>query len=286
MRLVKSYPFISFVILSYLLTWGIGIPMTLLEPSSIPPNPFDISQIGAIGPAVASLVVIYVNAGKDGLRSFIRQLTKWRIGAIWYLVILLVPLIWSGFLPSIVIHLMQYKSLPPLAGPSYGAPSWKYAGWFLLYILIIGGGQEEIGWRGYLLPHLQLKHNAVISSLVTGIIWSFWHLPFFFIPGSSLLGTPFVGYLIQLTLISFVLTWLYNNTESILACILYHTWMNFTGAYLQVGSYTSLSALATLVCQLGILIVIISVYGPKSFRRDRHIHTQNLDESPLAPKIE
>ena len=40
---------------------------------------------------------------------------------------------------------------------------------------------EEIGWRGYLLPRLSGRVGLPAASLIVGVIWACWHLPFFFI---------------------------------------------------------------------------------------------------------
>lgn len=40
--------------------------------------------------------------------------------------------------------------------------------------VLIGVIGEEIGWRGFLLPTLLLKMNALKSSLILGILWSFF----------------------------------------------------------------------------------------------------------------
>jgi membrane protease YdiL (CAAX protease family) len=260
-----------FIILAYAITWAIGIPLSINTPPGAEPDPFDISQLGALGPAIAGMILIYRERGKGGLQEFFRRITKWRIGKTWYLAILLVPLIWLGIVPSVAVYALQHGSLPSFLGPSYGVPGWKDAWWFFLFIMVIGGGQEEPGWRGYLLPELQTKHNAVVSSLIVGAIWSTWHLPFLFIPGSSLYGIPFLPYLIQLTALSFIFTWIYNNTGSILACILYHTWSNFAAAYLMVDIADPLYGLLTLFGQLVVVLLIIVIFGPKQLSRKQNI---------------
>jgi membrane protease YdiL (CAAX protease family) len=43
---------------------------------------------------------------------------------------------------------------------------------------------EELGWRGFALPRLQVGRNALAASLVVGTVWGTYHLPLF------LLGSP------------------------------------------------------------------------------------------------
>ena len=83
-------------------------------------------------------------------------------------------------------------------------------------VLVIGGGLEEPGWRGFALPRLQEHHTPVKATLILGVVWGIWHLPLY--------GPAFVGPL----LFVFFYTWLYNRTGSVLLCILLHA--SFTPA--------------------------------------------------------
>ena len=39
---------------------------------------------------------------------------------------------------------------------------------------------EEFAWRGYLTPRLEALHaNPFVSSIVTGVIWTSWHIPYY-----------------------------------------------------------------------------------------------------------
>jgi membrane protease YdiL (CAAX protease family) len=264
-----------FLILAFGITWIVGIPLAIKNQPGSEPNPFEISQIGALGPAIAALILIYRENGTHGLKEFWRKITNWRFSLSWYLGIILIPLIMSGVLPTIILFFIRYGSPPPFLGPLHGAPTWKNAWWFFLFIVVIGGGQEELGWRGYLLPKLQIQSNALVSSLIIGVIWTLWHVPFLFIPGSALYGAPLIGYLIQLTLLSLILTWIYNNTDSILACILYHAWTNFTGAYLMVDVTDTIYGLLTLGTQVLVILLIILIYKPKRLSK-RPVRVDNL----------
>jgi membrane protease YdiL (CAAX protease family) len=36
---------------------------------------------------------------------------------------------------------------------------------------------EELGWRGYLVPHLTSAYGFTAAAIVSGLIWSLWHYP-------------------------------------------------------------------------------------------------------------
>jgi uncharacterized protein len=36
---------------------------------------------------------------------------------------------------------------------------------------------EEIGWRGFLVPHLAQRYSFTATALITGIVWALWHYP-------------------------------------------------------------------------------------------------------------
>ena len=96
-----------------------------------------------------------------------------------------------------------------------------FAGQFLL-----GGGLEEAGWRGYLLPCFHKKYNIVISSISVSIIWVLWHLPYFFISGSMQANGNFYMYAIIGIITGFILSANYLLTRSVLLCMLFHSWQN------------------------------------------------------------
>lgn len=92
--------------------------------------------------------------------------------------------------------------------------------------ILFGGGMEEGGWRGYLQPAFERKMHTIVSVLLVGIIWTLWHLPYFFLPGEFASGGNFIMYAITATATAFTLTAIYKLTGSILLCIMFHSWQN------------------------------------------------------------
>lgn len=95
----------------------------------------------------------------------------------------------------------------------------------------IGGGNEELGWRGTLQPLLEqlmtknLKHKTlafIVSTLLTGIIWAVWHAPLWFVVGSTQQSIPFFLFALSCIILSFWLACLYRRTESVFYCMLLH----------------------------------------------------------------
>lgn len=94
----------------------------------------------------------------------------------------------------------------------------------LVYIqaVFIYGGNEELGWRGYLQPKLEKKFSFGVSSIFTGLIWSVWHLPLWFVDGASQQSINFGLFLILGVFLSFWLGALYRVTKNTFCCALLH----------------------------------------------------------------
>ncbi len=92
--------------------------------------------------------------------------------------------------------------------------------------VLLGGGMEEGGWRGYLQPALEQKVHITISVILVGLVWAIWHLPYFFLPDRFLSGSNFPVYIITTIATAYTLTAIYKLTGSVLLCTLFHGWQN------------------------------------------------------------
>ena len=98
----------------------------------------------------------------------------------------------------------------------------------LVIALFFGSLSEELGWRGFALGRLQSTQNAFVSSIILGVIWFCWHLPLFFVNGTTqkLWGfgsVGFFGFFLFLMASTFIITWAYNrNRKSLLSAVLIH----------------------------------------------------------------
>ncbi|MFO0985386.1 MAG: CPBP family intramembrane glutamic endopeptidase, partial [Planctomycetota bacterium] len=105
-------------------------------------------------------------------------------------------------------------------------PLRSWGGWpHYLYGAVIGEGLigaalfEEIGWRGFALPHLQRRCSALVSSLIIGLVWALWHFPNFVAFTPSMLA----AFVPKLMALSLIFTWVYNSTGgSLFAVVLLH----------------------------------------------------------------
>ena len=159
---------------------------------------------GGLGPPVAAVVVTRRTGGS--VRSLLRGLTVWRVPVRYYAFALGLPaalfavtngvlaLLGRGVDPGLLLD-----RVPGILGT-------------FLIVATVGGGLEEIGWRGHALPELERRHSPVVATLLVGLAWGVWHVPLY--------GTP-AAVVVPLVL-AFFYTWLYNRTGSILLCLLLH----------------------------------------------------------------
>lgn len=92
--------------------------------------------------------------------------------------------------------------------------------------MLLGGGMEEGGWRGYLQPAFEEKVHITVSVIIVAFVWALWHLPYFFLPNTFHTGSSFLMYMATTTATAFTLTAIYKLTGSVLVCTLFHGWQN------------------------------------------------------------
>jgi membrane protease YdiL (CAAX protease family) len=140
--------------------------------------------LGVYGPAIGAIITALYFDGSKGVVELLGKLLLWRAPLKNYLFIILFPpvflatglLLYSYFFGNIGnFDSAAVRSIPKI----------------LFASLLAGPLGEELGWRGWLLPHIQKHHSAATSSLIIG--------PLLFLPETKndgkliyLLSTPFI----------------------------------------------------------------------------------------------
>ena len=267
--LIRWYPLITFFVLACALSWW---PWILYS--------FDLlaNPIVGFGPFLAALVVLALTEGKSGVGGLLRRMVRWRVGLRWYAVALLLPIVVTLTAAALNVFLLGAQRTSSVA---------ELGGWstllqtFFLWLLIPGlsGTWEEPGFRGYALPRLQAGRSALLASLILGVLWAFWHLPFV-VTGEDIWIDAFL-FPIEW---SIVFTWLFNNANgSVLIVMLFHNMNNsfssgFVGQMFS-GADSVKQAWLRLGLWLVVAIVVCVVYGPEHLSREHR-----KQEEPVQPE--
>lgn len=262
--IVKKYPAISMLVLAMFFGTApaLAVATGLLSPAW--------SQLGALSASLAAVVLVVVEGRKGGLRELLGRALIWRVDLRWWAFALFFAIV-----PSVAaLYLYDLLGGPPVDWSGL-QPLYTVVPLFI-FLTIAAGIGEEFGWRGFLLPRLQARHNALVSGLIVGAAWATWHIPMFFIEGTSQyeqgLEAGFLpamlGYSAFVIASSIQFTWLFNNTRgSVLLAAVMHGASNTWGAYIDVyrghfGGILTFMALSVLVS-----IVIVLVAGPRDLSR-------------------
>lgn len=215
---------IMFVLLTYGFSWGIVIPTSFLT-SSVPIQ-FAAVAIGAFGPIFAGTVLVW-RSGQN-IRIWVKDMLTWRISNRWYFAAIGIPLaaiavqstVYAIFVGDLQMSVLPQRTLMLLG-------SFPIA-------LLVTGGNEEIGWRGYMLPQLQQKYSALFASIAVGIVWLIWHLPsdilLTAIGGGVVWSPGRIAMRLAVIPLAIILTWLYNSSRgSVLLAMIFHAGWNSFG---------------------------------------------------------
>lgn len=114
-------------------------------------------------------------------------------------------------------------------GTPNGTPWYMLPLGFLIMIPFVGIA-EETGWRGFLQPAFEERLKFPFSVLLTASIWYVWHLDLWLDPTSNHYGDSLIGFGITIFIWAFALAALYKATKSVLACAIYHSFIDALGA--------------------------------------------------------
>ena len=273
---IKKYAIVSYYILALLLGTGI----TYLVVQRVLPSGFIL--LAATGASLAGIIITGIADGREGLQLLFGRLLIWRVGIGWWLFAVL-------FL-GVAVLVGLY--LNPLFGGeaadfSNMQPLYQIVPMFIIFVITAGLG-EELGWTGFLTPRLQARYSALVSSLIRGVLWGFWHIPLFLFSGldhPSLADFPYSGWVSQkgflVAMGAFILinqipwsifyTWIFNSTRGslLLVAILHGSevwvayWWLSTGV--DTNNFDNYWAYGGVMVVTAIIIVLAA--GPKNLSR-------------------
>jgi membrane protease YdiL (CAAX protease family) len=238
---LKSHPVLSFYALAFAITWGTILIVVGVGPNAILATKEQYSTMMAflypmmlVGPSVAGILLTGLLYGRAGLREFGSRLTRWRVGARWYaLALLTAPLSMAATLLALSLRSPEYL-------PSIFATTDKAT---LLLMGIVGGLAagifEELGWTGFVIPKLRLRHGVLATGLFVGVMWGVWHILVNVLAGNTMTGALSLAIYLPATLFVLLvgwmpayrvlMVWVYERTNgSLLVAMLMHASLTFS----------------------------------------------------------
>lgn len=272
---LKRHSLIAGIFLIFLLTWPIDFANASLLPFKVP---YIVSITFGWGIIFASLIMTGLTLGKNGVIDLLKRFLIWRVRWTWYLAaFLLYPTI---FLSAVLINavwtqtpidfsgVLAYK----IFGASAKLPAFILP--FFLFDFLTNG--EEMGWRGYVLPRLQTRYSALVSSLILGMLWAFWHLPRYLVPGHVSL---FALLIIKVLADAVIYTWLYNNTHgSLLLTTILHAAGNTVGVFLPIANTQSgehIDVYVTAIVFLILTAIVVTITRSKQPSQTASVRVQS-----------
>ena len=269
-RLARRHPTATFFVLTYAVSWGLWLPAVLGAEGPLRRALF---VAGIFGPAGAGIGT--TGLAGERVRCWLHAAFLPRAPARWWAVAVAVPITLT----------LAASAAYALAG---GAVDWtllpaRFAAYAptLAVAAVVGGGQEELGWRGFALPRLEARFGPVGGTLVLGGVWALWHLPVVattadfqhglgvgaLLPVLGLTALSVVGY-------AFVLTWVFNRTGSVLVAALLHGGFNTAnGALVPLAdgavagaAYEGLSVTMTLALAAAVAVLLVATRGRLGLR--------------------
>ncbi len=252
-RLVLTYFTLTFII-----SWG--SVLILVGPSGIPVTTEQLEIVGLamlLGPSIVGILLIGLTSGKLGFRKLLSRLFRWRVGAQWYAVALLIaPL-------STIAALLMLLPFSPEFLPTIFTSDNKAT------LLLIGvtaglmvGFFEELGWTGFSVPQMRLSHGFLITGLTVGFIWGAWHFILFWesnsfsgvLPIALLLGRLFSW----LPAYRLLMVWVHDRTRSLLVTMIMHVSLVASTVIIE-PPLTGKTLLTYILARAAILWIIVAI---------------------------
>ena len=206
--------------LSYLVFWGPVAFLKLRTANLVEGKIYNLPAfilflVGGFVPSIVGIFLTRTYEGKSGLKQLLKSAVNFKIRKKALVIILAYPIL-VGALQLIINN---------LSGGSFDYSQFVKQLPSVIPLIVLGPLSEEFGWRGFLQKRVNKEFSPVSGSLVIGTTWSLWHLPLFFMPGTSQndFNMPFLPFLVAVTSSSVIYTYVFiKSNGSLFAAILLH----------------------------------------------------------------
>lgn len=184
--------------------------------------------IGGFVPSITGIILTAIFEGKKQAKQLLKEAFQIKIGFKWFAITILTA---AYFAVALIII---YSAL----GGNFNYSKFLTLLPTIFPLFILGPLSEEFGWRGFALKRLLNIVNPNMASLVLGLIWSLWHLPLFYIIGTSQheYHLSFITFMISITSMCFVVTYIYIKTnKNLFTAILFHWIYTFLSGVVSAG---------------------------------------------------
>ncbi|MDD5446708.1 MAG: type II CAAX endopeptidase family protein [Methanocellales archaeon] len=225
----------------------------------------------AWGPFVSAFLLTWWNERRRGVIRLLKRGVEHKFAKVWWApLILIFPIIYGG---ALLLAILVGDTVPELFWTS---DPFSIVFYFFVVLLFQGPLQEEFGWRGYALDRIQARFSALNSSIILGVMWALWHIPYFWIGKEAIYAYTFLPFILSAILITILMTWLYNNTGgSLLVALIFHTMFNYSAQIFPVLE-TQQGGFFYLILFISIVIAVVIIAGPKRLVREKFIKTTSL----------
>ena len=258
---------VLFFALAYLFTWIFWIPAIFIKGNT---GTF-LMMLGLIAPAVVSTLFV-VFSGSDALKKDLRQKIVGFYKVKWMNVLLAI-LVFAGITACSILLSQAFGQ--PLSQFSF-TEDFSFTGVGIgsaLLTILVASIIEEVGWKGYCEDSIGNYMNWFWESMIFGALWSFWHFPLIFIQGTyqaGLMVNPLyvINFFVSGIPLGFIITWVYLASDrSILACMVFHLFVNFMQEKIAMTSETK--CVQTIVVIAATVIIVAA-------KRDMFFETRHV----------
>ena len=267
-----KYRPIRYFCIVFAFTWAFWIAAAFLSRSSTDNGMSTILMIlGLFVPAVTTLVTISTSKSTALKRDFKEKITGfYRVKPV--NIILSIALMGLIIAASIILSLLFGQSTDQFS--FVDGFSFSIGGIPTLLTLVLTAVLEEFGWRGYAQDSLANRFSWFKASVIFGIVWALWHLPLFFILNTYQHGilkmNPWymVNFFVGIPPMAVLFTWVYvKNSRSILACMIFHFFVNFLQEQIAMTQVTKCVETAVVY----IIVTAIVLANKEMFFETHHI---------------